>query len=94
MLADVSGTSAASDAGGPLRSLAQLRHLSDRVAAIERRLDEVERRLATPECDGTALEAVRDAVREIGTEVTEELNRLAADRTPGHVPGAAGTAQG
>lgn len=89
MLGIVGETSAAAGAGGPLRSLGQVRHLADladRVADIERRLTEVERRLATPECDGTALEAVRDAVRELGTEVAEGLNRLAAERTPGTAP--------
>jgi hypothetical protein len=86
----VGETSAASGAGGPLRSIGQLRHLaelSDRIAGVERRLAEVERRLASPECDGTALEAVRDAVRELGTEVTEGLNRLAAERGSGPAQG-------
>lgn len=48
-----------------------------RLAGIEARLDAIEARLSSPELDGSALDAVRDAVRDLSVQVTEELDQLA-----------------
>lgn len=70
---------------GRLRSIpSRIRRLATvdgRLVDLERRLATIEERLRSPELDGSALESVRDAVRELGIEVTEELNDLAAVRS-------------
>ena len=60
-----------------------LGRLEERLIEVERRLALAEEQLRSPELDGRALEAVRDAVRDLSVRLAEELNDLSAARTAG-----------
>jgi hypothetical protein len=84
----MTGSDARSEPGGTVgriraipSRIRRLAGLEDRLADVERRITVIEDQMRTPEVDGRALAAVRDAVRDLSIQVTEELDGLSAART-------------
>ena len=57
--------------------------MAGRVAHLESEVDQLRRRVDELEGTAAALDVVRDDVRSLTETLTEELNRLAADRPAG-----------